>query len=139
MSTCVLGGLRGLAMPPNLSLGPLTCLEVWWQVQTPGTRLRSVTPVTAGAAAGAWRGKQPRRADTEGILWWVWPGPCSVMLPWADLSQPGVKVHRSKPVVRFWCCVNIPEHPEGDEIMNFLHGVGTCDIGCVVIFHIFLR
>ena len=57
VSTSVVGGLRGLAMPPNLALGPLTCLEVWWQVQTPGTRLRSVTPFTDGAAAGTWRGE----------------------------------------------------------------------------------
>ena len=36
--------------------------------------------------------------------------------------------------LRFWCRVNILEHPEGDKIMSFLHGADTCDIGCVVIF-----
>ena len=57
MSTGVVGGLRGLAMPQDLTLGPLTRLEVRWRVQTPGTRLRSVTPFTDGAVAGAWRGE----------------------------------------------------------------------------------
>ena len=57
MSTGVAGGLRGVAMPQDLALGPLTRLEVRWRVQTPGTRLRSVTPFTDGAVAGAWRGE----------------------------------------------------------------------------------
>ena len=52
VSTIVASGLRGLAKPPNLPSGPLTCLEVWWRVPTRGTRLRSVTPFTDGAAAG---------------------------------------------------------------------------------------
>ena len=57
MSTGVVVGLRGVAMPQDLALGPHTCLEVRWRVQTPGTWLRSVTPFTDGAAAGAWRGE----------------------------------------------------------------------------------
>ena len=57
MSTGVVEGLRGVAMAQNLVLGPHTCLEVRWRVQTPGTRLRSVTPSTDGAAAGTWRGE----------------------------------------------------------------------------------
>jgi hypothetical protein len=28
-------GPSGVAIPPNLALGPHTCLEMWWQVQTP--------------------------------------------------------------------------------------------------------
>ena len=57
MSTGVVEGLRGVAMPQNLALGPHTCLEVWWREQTPGTRLQSVTPFTDGAAADACRGE----------------------------------------------------------------------------------
>ena len=49
MSTGVAGGLRGVAMPQDPALGPLIRLEVRWRVQTPGTRLRSVTPFTDGA------------------------------------------------------------------------------------------
>ena len=51
------GYLGGVAMEPDLALGPLTRLEVWWQVQAPATRLRSVTPLTDVAAAVAWRGE----------------------------------------------------------------------------------
>ena len=37
---------------------PLTSLEVLWQVQTPGPRLRGVPPpLTDGTAAGTWRGE----------------------------------------------------------------------------------
>ena len=50
-------GYLGVAMPPGLALGPLTRLEVWWQVQAPGTRLRSVTPLTDVAAAVARSGE----------------------------------------------------------------------------------
>jgi len=65
MSTGVAGGLRGVAMPQDLALGPLTRLEVRWRVQTPGTRLRSVTPFTDGAVAGAWRGGNGRVGPTR--------------------------------------------------------------------------
>ena len=51
-------------------------------------------PLTDGAAAGTWRGE----TDTEGILLWVWPGCCSKVFLWADLTQPGGEVHWSKPV-----------------------------------------
>ena len=64
----------------------------------PGTRVRGVPPLTDGAAAGTWRGKRKRRVYTEGILLWVWPGRCSRVFPWADLTQPGGEVHWSKPV-----------------------------------------
>ena len=57
VSTSVARGLRGLAMPPNLVMAPLTCHEVWWQLQTPSAGLRSVTPFTDGAAADTWRGE----------------------------------------------------------------------------------
>ena len=32
-------------------------LEVLWWLQTPGTRVRGVPPLTDGAAAGTWRGE----------------------------------------------------------------------------------
>ena len=46
---------------------PLTSLEVLQWLQTPGTRLRGVAPLTVGAAAGTWRGKRTRLVYTEGM------------------------------------------------------------------------
>jgi hypothetical protein len=43
-------------MPPGLSLGPPTRPEVRWRVQTPGTGLSGVTPLTDVVAAVARRG-----------------------------------------------------------------------------------
>ena len=42
---------------------PLTSLEVLWRLQTPGTRLWGVPPLTDGAAAGTWRGE----TDVSGL------------------------------------------------------------------------
>ena len=56
MSTGVVGGLRGVAIPQDLALGPHTRPEVRWRVQAPGTGLRGVTPLTDVAAAVARRG-----------------------------------------------------------------------------------
>src|SRR5918994_6249243 len=63
VSTTVAGGLRGLACRQILHGRPLTSLEVLWRVQTPGTRLRGVPPLTDGAAAGTWRGE----TDASGL------------------------------------------------------------------------
>ena len=49
------GGLRGLACHQILRRQPLTSVEVLWRLQTPGTRVRGVPPLTDGAAAGTWR------------------------------------------------------------------------------------
>ena len=57
MSTTVASGLRGLACRQILRRRPLTSLEVLWRVQTPGTRLRGVPPLTDGATAGTWWGE----------------------------------------------------------------------------------
>ena len=81
-------------MPPN----PLTSLEVLWRLQTPGTHLRGVAPLTDGAAAGTWRGKRTRRVYTDGVFLWLWPRCCSKVFLWADLTQPGGEFHWSKPV-----------------------------------------
>ena len=89
VSTTVASGLRGLAWRQILRRRPLTSLEVLWRVQTPGTRLRGVPPITDGAAAGTWRGKRTRRVYTEGILLWLWPGCCSKVFLWANLTQLG--------------------------------------------------
>ena len=77
---------------------PLASLEVLWWLQTPGTRVRGVPPLTDGAAAGTWRGKRTRRVYTEGILLWVCPGCCSKVFLWADLTQPGGEVRCLKSV-----------------------------------------
>ena len=45
---------------------PLTSLEVLWRLQTPGTCVRGVPPLTDGAAAGTWRGK----TDASGLHGW---------------------------------------------------------------------
>ena len=57
------GGLRGLACRQILRRRPLTSLEVLWRLQTPGTRVRGVPPLTDGAAAGTWRGE----TDASGL------------------------------------------------------------------------
>ena len=51
------GGLRGVAYRKILHRRPLTSLEVLWRLQTPGTHVRDVPPLTDGAAAGTWRGE----------------------------------------------------------------------------------
>ena len=63
VSTTVAGGFRGLACRQILRRRPLTSLEVLWRVQTPGTRLRGVPPLTDGGAAGTWRGE----TDASGL------------------------------------------------------------------------
>ena len=62
-STAVAGGLRGLACRQILRRRPLTSLEVLWRLQTPGTCVRGVPPLTDGAAAGTWRGQM----DASGL------------------------------------------------------------------------
>ena len=57
MSTIVAVGLRGIACRQILRRRPLTSLEVLWQLQMPGPRLRGVPPLTDGVAAGTWRGE----------------------------------------------------------------------------------
>ena len=41
-------------------------------------------------------------------------------------------------VLRKRCGVNIIKYSDRDKIMSFLHNVGTCAIGLMVIFHNFL-
>ena len=53
MSTTVAGGLRGLACRQILRRRPLTSLEVLWRLQTPGTRVWGVPPLTDDT----WRGE----------------------------------------------------------------------------------
>ena len=60
------GGLRGLACRQILRRRPLTSMEVLWQLQTPGPRLRGVSSLTGGAAAGTWKGD----ADASGLHGW---------------------------------------------------------------------
>ena len=43
-------------------------------------------------------GKLPRRFYTEWMYLLFWPGCCSRVSLWADLTQPGGEVHWSKPV-----------------------------------------
>ena len=73
VSTSVARGLQGLAMPPNLALAPLTCLEVCCQVQTPVMRLRSVTHFTEGAVASTWTGETavPGRHEGDPMVGWA--------------------------------------------------------------------
>ena len=85
MSTTVAGGLRGLACRQILRRRPLTSLEVLWRVQTPGTRLRGVPPLTDGAAAGTWRGE----TDASGLHG------VDVALVLARMLLPGVPMGRT--------------------------------------------
>ena len=51
---------------------------------------RTAPPPTPGG------GKRTRQVYTEGILLWLWPGCCSKVFLWADLTQPGGEVHWPK-------------------------------------------
>ena len=55
------------SMPPILRTRLLTSLKGFWRLQTPGTRLRGVAPLTDGAAAGTWRVKQTCLVYSEGM------------------------------------------------------------------------
>ena len=62
------GGLRGLACRQILRRRPLTSLEVLWRLQTPGTRVRSVPPLTDDAATGTSRGETDASGLHGGVL-----------------------------------------------------------------------
>ncbi len=68
------------SMPPILRAWLLTSLSVLWWLQTPGTRLRGVAPLTDGAAGGTWKGE----TDASGLL----GGDLAVVL--ARMLLPGV-------------------------------------------------
>ena len=79
------GGLRGLACRQILRRRPLTSLEVLWRLQTPGTRVRGVPPLTDGAAAGTWRGE----TDASGLHGVdVAVGLARMLLPGVPLGRP---------------------------------------------------
>ena len=42
-------------------------------------------------------------------------------------------------LLRFWRCMNIPEHLKRNQFMRFLHSADTYDIICVAISYIFVR
>ena len=48
---------------------------------------RAVLPPAPGG------GERTCRVYREGILPWVWPGCCSKVFRWADLTQPGGEFH----------------------------------------------
>ena len=77
---------------------PLTSLEVLWRLQTPGKRVRGVPPSRTAPPPAPGGGKRAHRVYTQGILLWVWPGCCSKVFLWADLTQPGGEAHWSKPI-----------------------------------------
>ena len=62
-STALAGGLRGLACRKILRRQPFMCLKVLWWLQTPGTRVWGVPPLTDDDAAGTWRGE----TDASGL------------------------------------------------------------------------
>ena len=88
----------GASMPPNLA--PAASHKSGSVVAVANARhaCPGCAPLTNGAAAGTWGGKRTREVYTEGILLWVFPGCCSNVFLWADLTQPGGEVHWSKPV-----------------------------------------
>ena len=78
-------GLRGLACRQILRRRPLTSLEVLWRLQTPGTCVRGVPPLTDGAAAGTWRGE----TDASGLH------RVDVAVGLARMLLPGVPIGRT--------------------------------------------
>ena len=74
---------------------PLTSLEVLWWLQTPGTRLRGVAPLTDGTAAGTWRGE----TDVSGLHGVdVAVGLARILLPGVPLGRPNTTGWRGPPV-----------------------------------------
>ena len=117
-------GLRGLACRQILHRRPLTSPEVLcWRLQTPDTRVRGVPPSRTALPPAPGGGKRTRGAYTEGILLWVFPGCCSNVFLWADLTQPGGEVHWSKPV-RAKSKPARHRHLEGETDASGLHGWG---------------
>ena len=100
MSTTVAGGLRGLACHQILHRRPLTSLEVLWRVQTLGTRLRCVAPLTDGAAAGTWRG-ETTASGLHGVDLAV--GLAQMLLPGVPLGRPDTTGWRG-PLVKAHPC-----------------------------------
>ena len=100
MSTSVVGGLWGLAMPSNLAPGPLTCLEVCCQVQTNDTRLRNVTPFTEGAAADTCRGGMAASGRHEGgpLVCWAQTLFWNVPMGWPITTRWESTLAKGRPV-----------------------------------------
>ena len=88
----------GASMPPNLAPEGSHRSRSVVAVANARHACPGCAPLTNGAAAGTWRGKQTRGVYTEGILLWAWPGCCSKVFLWADLTQPDGEVHWSNPV-----------------------------------------
>ena len=106
-------------------------------------------PLTDGAAAGTWRGE----TDASGLHGVdVAVGLARMLLQSVPLGQPNTtgwrgplvkarpcKVKGLDPVVkRYRVSRDGIKYLERDKIMSFLHNVGTCAIGLMVIFHNFL-
>ena len=99
-STLIMCGHVLLNIDPYILLKSKTAMptEVMWRLQTPGTRLQSVTPLTNGAAAGTERGETDasslHKVDVAvGLARMFLPG-----VPTGDLTRPGAEVHWPKPV-----------------------------------------
>jgi hypothetical protein len=73
------------SMPPILRMPPLTSLEVLWQLQTPGTRLRGVASLMDGAVAGTWRGETDASGLHGGDLA---VGLARMLLPGVPMGRP---------------------------------------------------
>ena len=86
---------------------------------------------------GTWVAMPPERRTgphTCGVVWWhVRRGGTRLrgVAPLTDGDDTVVDVLRKQ------CGVNIIKYSERDKIMSFLHDVGTCAIGPMVIFHNF--
>ena len=73
------------SMPPILHTRLLTSLNVLWRLQTPGTHLRGVAPLTDGSAADTWRGE----TDASGLHG------VDVVVGLARMLLPGVPMGRT--------------------------------------------
>ena len=87
------GGPGGVAMPPERRTGP-SYMPEGGGMSEEAARVSGVCPPSRTAPPPApGGGKRTRRVYTKGILLWVWPGCCSSVFLWADLTQPGGEVH----------------------------------------------
>ena len=85
---------------------------VLWRLQTSGTLLRSVTPLTSGVCPTHGRRRRPHMVGGNNRIGYIQRGRCSPVFLWDDLPQPGgmvacLKRHHASPGCGFphgWRC-----------------------------------
>ena len=87
----------GASMPPNLARAASHKCGSVVAVANARHACPGCAPSRTALPPAPGGGKRTRGVYTEGILLWVFPGCCSNVFLWADLTQPGGEFHWSKP------------------------------------------